>query len=414
MEETVRENSESTRAYAGSLTHQTFLSRLRRQFAGMMGRVVASGSFEQETEFARDCTGEIDDADLPELEMVTPILLTNKVSPWFGEHTGYQQLVRYITDLNPRTRVIGPRRTLRDRLIGKLYSTYRGWPERNQIDAAAEFRFDRAKGGPNAVRHILHFDEQSWFVDRWKKAPHEIIGTIHLPPTRWPEVEMQHLGCLSSAIVLYQRDVDFFETKVGAGRVLFVRHGVDTVFFRPGESAPPPVRLLFAGHYLRNTAMLERVVTRLAEKHPELRFDILVPPAFRNLPGLPALRGREEVTWHGGLSDVELRQLINNAYLVLLPMDESGANNAVVEALACGTPVVTTDVGGIRDYGGGTVFPLVANNDDEAMIHLVEKFLDDSSWRNEVAARCRQFAVNQLAWPIVAQQHLAAYEALLA
>jgi len=36
-----------------------------------------------------------------------------------------------------------------------------------------------------------------------------------------------------------------------------------------------------------------------------------------------------------------------------MPMKSSGANNAIVEALACGLTVVTTDVGGICDYGGG-------------------------------------------------------------
>ena len=46
-------------------------------------------------------------------------------------------------------------------------------------------------------------------------------------------------------------------------------------------------------------------------------------------------------------------------------MNESGANTAVVESLACGLPIVTTDVGGIRNYGGNDLFPIVNNNDDE-------------------------------------------------
>lgn len=342
---------------------------------------------------------------------MTPIFLSNKI-PWFGDHTGYQQLPRYMQKLAPETQVVAARNSFRDRMLGKAYSLYRGWSARNQFDAAAELRFLRANGVPSPVKHILHFEDHFMFFDEWNKAPRQFVATLHIPRAQWTPAELAGLKRLSSALVLYRRDIEFYESYVGPERVKFVPHGVDVDFFRPRSITPQPNRILYVGHYLRNTTMLSRVIQRLAEKHRGLEFHLVVPEAFRYFEGLDQLKGRPDVFWHQNLADDDLCALIAGSYLALLPLNDSGANTAVVEALACGTPVVTTDVGGIRDYGGDTVFPVVRNNDDDSMVELVGKYLASPSWRNEMSRRCREFAVEQFAWPIIAQQHLKLYETL--
>jgi len=160
--------------------------------------------------------------------------------------------------------------------------------------------------------------------------------------------------------------------------------------------------------------MLVRVLERLVKKHPDLRFDLLVPAHHRHSPALAPLLQHPAVIWHAGLNDEQLRELYQKSYLMLLPMNHSGANTAVVEALTSGLPVVTTDVGGIRDYAGGEIFPVVPNDDDDAMVALVEQYLADPSWRNETARRCREFVEQKMAWPLVAQKHLEFYQTLTA
>ena len=339
---------------------------------------------------------------------MTPIFLSNKI-PWFGNHTGYQQLPRYMQKLAPLTKVIAAKNCFQDRLVGKAYSFYRGWSHRNQPDAAAELRFLRSNSVPDPVRHVLHFEDHFMFFDQWPKAPRDLIATLHIPREQCTPGEIDGLKHLSSAIVLYQRDIEFFESLVGKGRVKFIRHGVDVDFFRSRSAPPEPNHILYPGHYLRNTPMLSRLIQQLSAKHPELKFHLLVPEAFREQPGLDELQGHPAVVWHGNLTDDELRNLICSCYLTLVPMNDSGANTAIVESLACGTPVVTTDVGGIRDYGGGTIYPVVANDDDNAMIELVEEYLGNSKRRGEVARASRDFAVNQLAWPLIARQHMETY-----
>jgi glycosyltransferase involved in cell wall biosynthesis len=252
-------------------------------------------------------------------------------------------------------------------------------------------------------------------LKKWTKAPRDVIGTIHLPASVWESERRQLLSRLSSALVLYQRDIPFYENNVGKDRVKFIHHGADTEFFKPDRSKlRTPPRILYGGVYLRNEPMLVRIVSKLSAQWPELCFDLLVPQHHRKSPALAPLLKHPAVTWHAGLNDEELRALYQRSYLMLLPMDHSGANTAVVEAVASGLPIVTTDVGGIRDYGGGTIFPLVNNNNDEAMIALIEQYLSQTTWRDEIGNKCRQFAEHTLAWPLVANRHVEAYRELTA
>lgn len=342
---------------------------------------------------------------------MTPIFLSNKI-PWFGNHTGYQQLPRYMQKIEPLTKVIAANHCFRERVLGKAYSLLRGWPHRNQPDAAAELRFLHANSVPDPVKHVLHFEDHFMFFDQWQKAPRDFVSTLHIPREQWTPEEIEGLKRVTSAIVLYQRDIEFYESYVGKDRVKFIRHGVDVEFFRPRSTPAHPNQILFSGHYLRNTPMLSRVVRQLIERRRELQFHLLIPDAFSDLEGLNELRNLPQVTWHNSLSDDELRLLICSSWLLLLPMNDSGANTAVVEALACGTPIVTTDVGGIRDYGGGTLFPVVANNDDAAMIDLVEEYLVNPVKRAQVSQASREFAVQELAWPLIAKRHLETYQLL--
>jgi glycosyltransferase involved in cell wall biosynthesis len=337
------------------------------------------------------------------------LALVDKIG-WFGRHTGYEMLPRFLPGVEVRQ--VRPRPTFITRAVGKAYCIAKGWAPRDQTATFSELEsLVRAHRSPGGFVHVLYAENHLQFFTRWRRAPRNWLVTLHLPPSQWSRQQQDQLGHVQSALVLYQRDIAFFEQFIGTGRVRFVHHGVDTDFFRPA-ARPETSSLLFAGTYLRNPLMLARVIERLHERRPSLRFDLLVPLHGRTQTGFEPLQQHPAVTWHAGLSDEQLRDLYQRSQLLLLPMNESGANTAVVEALACGLPIVTTDVGGIRDYGGGTIFPIVPNDDDDAMIALVERYLANPVWRNEVGRAGRHFAETTLAWPLIAARHLEAYQEL--
>lgn len=334
--------------------------------------------------------------------------------PWFGGHSGYEQLTRHLPP-QQKVQTVQPRDGQFARYFGSTYARLQGRYGRGATSLSElEFRWQRWLQRP-AASHVLYLENHLELLPGTRKARRDLIGTIHLPPTIWKPEQCEQLSHLDSALVLYERDIQFFEKYVGKGRVRFIHHGADTDFFKSDAAKlQMPPRILYSGVYLRNEAMIVRMVERLAGKFPELRFDLLVPLHHRKSPALAPLLDHPAVTWHAGLNDEELRALYQRSYLMVLPMNHSGANTAVVEAVTSGLPIVTTDVGGIRDYGGGTIFEVVANDDDDAMMGLVEQYLSKPNWRDEISRKCRQFAETSLAWPLVAQKHLQAYRELTA
>ena len=342
------------------------------------------------------------------------ILHLKEQIPWFGKHSGYEQLTRHL-HAPQEVRTVKVRRGQAARYLGSAYARLQGRTGRGTTSLSEfEFRLQRKLRRPDAC-HILNLEHNLELLNAWPKARKDIIGTVHLPPSVWKPEQIKLLSHLGSAIALYQREIPFFEQYVGKGRVRFVHHGADLDFFRPGSSKPhKSPRILYGGVYLRNEAMLVRVVQRIIKKMPEIKFDLLVPKHHRDSSNLKPLTGHPSVTWHAGLNDEQLRELYQKSYLMVLPMNDSGANTAVVESLASGLPVVTTDVGGVRDYAGGDIFPVVANNNDDDMVALIERYLANPGWRDEVGRGCRQFAEQTLAWPLVAQKHLELYRELTA
>jgi glycosyltransferase involved in cell wall biosynthesis len=334
--------------------------------------------------------------------------LTNAI-PWFGAHTGYDKLPLHLTDRD-RERTIVSSGGWRARVAGKALSLLRGYGKINQADVLARWRLERAlRRHPGAIGHLIDGERH---LLHWRDAGPDLLRrsvlTLHQPCAVWSGEMAGALESYRHLIVLWQREIPLLQSRLPRGKVRFIHHGVDTAFFSPDRSASgTSLRLLYAGVHLRNTAMLVRVVDRLARGHPELRFDLLVP-RHRRAP-LAALENHPQVDWHADLDDTALRDLYRRAALLLLPMEDSGANTAVVEALACGLPVVTTDVGGIRDYGGDSLYPLVANNDDDAMVELVNEYLARPDWRSEISRACRRFAEEELAWPLIAGQHRRVY-----
>ena len=283
-------------------------------------------------------------------------------------------------------------------------------------DLVTELRIARMamQGGADLV-HCLYGDEQLDLLLRWRHRLNcPLVATFHLPPSRIRDrfdiFHKRHLGGLDAAAVVSQSQMESFEEWFGR-RVFYIPHGINTDVFAPAEYREPvdgKLKLLTVGECMRDWEVLHRVMDACADQRLDVEFDVVLPEWRRS-----HLAGCQNVRLHTGISQEALLGLYRDADALLLPVVDATANNAVLESLACGTPVISTRVGGIPDYVDDSCGWLLPPGDAEAMANLVAELCANHHLAAEKrdAARARALAFS---WPVIAEAFQKLYASLLA
>jgi glycosyltransferase involved in cell wall biosynthesis len=205
-----------------------------------------------------------------------------------------------------------------------------------------------------------------------------------------------------------------------ARRTWVVPNAVDASFFNvnatPAPGAPP--RLLCVGHVCmrKNQNAFILALDHLAGKHNfELRFcgaanegDAYGREFFR------LVRARPWCVYHGMAQREELKGLLSQATMLVLPSLEDNCPMTVLEAMAAGVPVVAAQVGGLPDLieEGKTGF-FCDPVDAASMAAAVEMVLLDRTAAAEVARHARQRARERFHPEVIARRHVEIYREVL-
>lgn len=117
----------------------------------------------------------------------------------------------------------------------------------------------------------------------------------------------------------------------------------------------------------------------------------------------------ERVHFAGSLDHDMLPLMLSAADVMVLPTANEGLANAWVEALACGTPVVTCDVGGAREIITNATAGRLVERNPESVAAGVQAVLNNPPMRQAVAAMAEKFS-----WQTNAIELAAYYDALTA
>jgi D-inositol-3-phosphate glycosyltransferase len=227
-----------------------------------------------------------------------------------------------------------------------------------------------------------------------------------------------------------QHEADSLVRLYGASpsRIAVVPIGVDTSLFQPQDRVEARRRLgipldgevvLFVGRFdpIKGVRLLPEIASCLRDR-PQLRLlavggdqmpgetgrllqhahDLGVEDKLCVLPPAP----HEELPWYYSAADVQI-----------VPSYYESFSMVTAEALACGTPVVASNVGGpaslVKDGLSGFLTP---PGDAEALATKVRGLLDNEDMRRDMAAHARE-TVTHLAWPAVTDRITQLYAASL-
>jgi len=192
-----------------------------------------------------------------------------------------------------------------------------------------------------------------------------------------------------------------------AGKVHVIRNGVDCQRFHPDQSARREVRsalglaeetpligLVAALRPEKNHSMLVHAAAKLRSKFPDLHTLIIGEgPERQRIEGLRDQLGVEDRVHLLGNRDDTPRLLAGLDLFTLCSLNEASPVS-ILEALACGTPVVATDVGSVSE----TVIPngtgrLVPSGDLSGFTEAISELLGDPEKRRVMGNAGRELVI---------------------
>ena len=211
---------------------------------------------------------------------------------------------------------------------------------------------------------------------------------------------------------------------IKSSKLVTIYNSIDTDYFQPLTSSEEKQAL----RVNLSVADTERIVLTVAKLHPQKGHCYLIqaiPSILKRFPNVRFLFAGEGelfedlknlVKQTGIVSAVsflgvrqDIPQLLSLSDVFVLPSLWEGMPNAVLEAMAVGTPVVATNVGGGPEVIiGDETGILVPSEDSDALAQAIIRLLEDPVLRQTLAEEAQRWVLENL----TEEKNISAYEQL--
>lgn len=211
---------------------------------------------------------------------------------------------------------------------------------------------------------------------------------------------------------------------IEASKVRIVPNGVDLERFKPMEDAAATRRqfglgaepcVLFVGSLIPRKGLLFLVeaAKKVVKEQVNTKFLIVGEGSLRGqLDALIKKAGlKGNFMFLGNLKEDALPAVYNCADVFVLPSIQEGQGIVLLEAQACGVPVVAFAVGGVTEAVlDGETGLLVKSGYTSELANALLKLLSDNALRKKMGANGRRFVSSNFSWGLCASKMMNVYE----
>lgn len=262
-----------------------------------------------------------------------------------------------------------------------------------------------------AVPYITRLHASAWMC---RQLAGERVPSADLIERRWERETLQRASGISSPSEAMAELVRA-ECQTGDRPIEIIPYPIDTRQFMPGSERANPPLILYVGRVEKRKGadVLLRAIPIVRKRYPECEF-VFAGSVSGEIKGSLSQQGEGNLRLLGVRPRAELVDWYRRASVFVAPSIWDNSPNTIYEAMACGTPVVASRVGGIPELvDHGVTGLLVPPTDSAALADALITLLGDSPRREQMGRLGHEKAVSSYVVERIARASLDFYDRVL-
>lgn len=245
-------------------------------------------------------------------------------------------------------------------------------------------------GIPAAVAKVL-FGKKFIINYGYDYASFAKIEGKHIQPILYKMIQKPILS-LADAIIVTSQDLAKQLGNIGGSKIFYIPNGVDLGLFRPikDKSFGKILKIIYVGRFEKQKN-LESIIKAVSQVKSQIVLDFYgfgkEQKPLRQLADSLAVR----LSIHDPVDYLVLPKILASAHVFVLPSLEEGSPKILFEAMACGLPIIGTNVRGIKELIINGKTGLLVEPNPASIAQAIQKLAKNPKLREKLSLAARQF-----------------------